>query len=301
MTDDLPVIVNYGAGTNSTALLVEAVRRGLRVDAVLFADTGGEWPETYEYVRGFAGWLAAHGIPMHTVRGNIRGEFVSLEDDCLSKSRLPSKAYGFGSCSERWKTRPCWAWVKERKMRAGVWVRGIDADEPQRANDRGLWGEWVPSFPLISWGMGREECAESIMRAGLPLPGKSACFFCPSAQPPEVAALADSHPDLFARGLKMEARAAGTFAARGRSGLKGLGQSFAWSDVDNSRRLQTALPIARATADPCGCYEGARDADLSFAADYCGSWDHTIGRGPGGEWPLWTPKKAAPQTLDLFS
>ena len=294
MRDELPVIVNYGAGTNSTALLVEAVRRGLRVDAALFADTGGEWPETYSYLWSFAGWLDRHEIPLIVVHAEREGLPYSLEEHSLRLDRMPSVSYGRKSCSLRFKAEVVEKWVRARFPQT-IRILGYDADEPGRAGkipsgDRFLW-----SYPLIEWGMGRDECAEAIMRAGLPLPGKSSCFFCGSARPAEVAALSESHPDLFARGLAMEAAAA-PFSGR----IRGLGKNFAWADVDRSRRLQTALPIAGRVDDPCGCYEGARDADLSFAAGYCGSWNHIIERGPGEEWPLWTPKKAAPTTMDLF-
>lgn len=47
---DWPLVVAYGLGVNSTALLVEFVRRGIRPDLFLFADTGGEKPETYAYL-----------------------------------------------------------------------------------------------------------------------------------------------------------------------------------------------------------------------------------------------------------
>lgn len=268
------VIINYGGGSNSTALIVRAVREGLPISAVLFADTGGEWPETYTYVEGFRKWLEAHHVPLHVVRGHVGGSFVSLEDDCVGKGRAPSIAYGFKSCSERWKTRPCWAWVKnkakeDKSWRGGLWVRGIDADESHRAKQGGLWADWKASFPLIEWKMGRQECIDELVSSGLPLPGKSACFFCPSAPPREVAVLRSRHPDLFRRGLDMEARARDTFGGS----IKGLGRSFSWEAVDRSERLQVALPFARDVEQPCGCYSGARDADIPLAPDYCGSWD----------------------------
>lgn len=63
MTERQPVLVSYGAGTNSTAMLIEIVRLGQPVDGILFADTGGERPETYEYVEMFSAWLVARGYP----------------------------------------------------------------------------------------------------------------------------------------------------------------------------------------------------------------------------------------------
>jgi len=290
----LPVILNYGGGTDSTCIAVEAVKRGLRLDAAVFANTGGELPETYAYVWHFAGWLARHGVRLVVLHAEFGGKPYTLEEHSLRLGRMPSVSYGRKSCSLRFKAEVVEKWARANYPKM-VRLIGYDADEPHRAgktrdDDRFRW-----AYPLIEWGMGREECAESIMRAGLPLPGKSSCFFCGSARPPEVNWLADAHPDLFERGLAME-DAARPF----RGAIRGLGKNFAWSQIAESRRLQTALPIVQGVPDPCGCYEGARDADLSFAADYCGSWEHTIERGVGGAWPMWIRKEAPPETLPLF-
>jgi len=44
-------VVSFGGGTNSTAMLVGMWERGERPDAILFADTGGEKPHTYQHAR----------------------------------------------------------------------------------------------------------------------------------------------------------------------------------------------------------------------------------------------------------
>ena len=59
----MPVVVAYGGGKNSTAMLVLMWRLGIKPDLILFADTGGELPETYEYMRRFNRWLASVGMP----------------------------------------------------------------------------------------------------------------------------------------------------------------------------------------------------------------------------------------------
>ena len=40
-----PIVVAYGMGVDSTAMLIGMYLRGLRPDLILFADTGGEKPE----------------------------------------------------------------------------------------------------------------------------------------------------------------------------------------------------------------------------------------------------------------
>ena len=44
------IVVSYGGGTNSVAMLVGLHERGLRPDAIVFADTGGEKPNTYGHM-----------------------------------------------------------------------------------------------------------------------------------------------------------------------------------------------------------------------------------------------------------
>jgi hypothetical protein len=42
---DCPLVVAYGLGVDSIAMLIEFARRGIRPDLVLVADTGGGQPQ----------------------------------------------------------------------------------------------------------------------------------------------------------------------------------------------------------------------------------------------------------------
>lgn len=44
------IVVNFGGGTNSTALLVGMHERGIRPDVIVFSDTGSEVPHTYAHL-----------------------------------------------------------------------------------------------------------------------------------------------------------------------------------------------------------------------------------------------------------
>ncbi len=57
------ILATYGGGTNSSAALIEWAKRGLPLDIILFADTGGEKPHTYRYVKIFSDWLVSQGYP----------------------------------------------------------------------------------------------------------------------------------------------------------------------------------------------------------------------------------------------
>ncbi len=256
-------VLNYGGGTNSTALAILSIERGETPDIVVFADTGSERPETYAYLDVFSGFLERHSLRLDVVRWIRRdGTFTPLHEDCEEKMTLPSKAFGFSGCTSKWKQQPVDKWLRDHPLvraehGAGRTVErwiGFDADEPERAErmasknpKANLW-QW--RAPLVEWGMGRNECIDIIGRAGLPLPGKSACWMCPSSKPREVIELGRTHPKLLTRALRMEANAELT-------AVKGLGRSWSWASVVELDKRQMRLPLATTAVDvECGCYDG---------------------------------------------
>src|SRR3954467_10394016 len=105
---DCPLVVAYGLGVDSTAMLVEFATRGVRPDLILFADTGGEKPETYAYLPVIQRYLKGVGFPaVVTVRyAPKRAAYHTLEQQCLHTGTLPSLAYGGKSCSLKYKRSP---------------------------------------------------------------------------------------------------------------------------------------------------------------------------------------------------
>lgn len=57
-----PVVLAYGIGVDSTALLIELHARGQAPDLVLTADTGNEKPATYAYLDIIGPWMRDRGI-----------------------------------------------------------------------------------------------------------------------------------------------------------------------------------------------------------------------------------------------
>jgi len=98
------------------------------------------------------------------------------------------------------------------------------------------------AYYLQDWGLERASLAAIIEAAGLPLPCKSACFFCPASKPAEVVQLRLDHPDLFWRAVAMERRARDgrhglTTKAGGLRASRGRRSAFARSRCEGGRRL----------------------------------------------------------------
>lgn len=252
----IPVIVAFGGGINSTAMLIGMHRLGVRPDLILFADTGGELPETYEHSRRFSEWLVAHKFPgIIFVSKTFAKQPTTLEKDCIRNETLPSIAFGFKSCSLKYKREPqdkyCnhWqlakeAWGHDQKC---VKVIGYDAGEERRAamiED----AKYIYWYPLIEWRLQREQCLLLCKSEGFS-PPKSACFFCPNAKKAEILSLQQQHPDLLCRALRLESNARLTT-------IKGLGRQFAWRDFINANLQQQKLIDDYSHSMPCECYDG---------------------------------------------
>lgn len=221
--------VAYGAGVDSTAMLVGMARRGVRPDRILFADVGSEKDETYPYLDTIAPWLESVGFPRITVVRYVPQRFknwppyYTLEENCLTNGTLPSIAFGFSSCSQKWKQAPqhkhlladpdaLAVWAQGRKVKKAIGYDASPRDKGRKEKaDRlvctyqdenaDFYEYW---YPLQEWQWDRAKCKEEIAAAGLPIPVKSSCFFCLAMKPAEVRELSESK---LRRIVLLEARA----------------------------------------------------------------------------------------------
>ena len=262
-----PIVVSYGGGTNSTAMLIAMVLKGIKPDLILFADTGGELPETYEWVNTFSDWLEKQGFPgiewvkYSQQESSIRKfNYSTLEEECLVKKALPSKAYGFATCSMKYKVEPQQKYVKQWCLSQNIKAIprqfiGIHLGEISRLLDksgkiRGIEQEGIrQEYPLIEWGLNQENCNALIKSMGLPIPSKSSCFFCPNRKISEIIELKEKHPDLYQRAIDIEQNAE-------LYSLKGLGRTkYAWSEIGQLTPLQKALIEAGEGNKLCACVD----------------------------------------------
>lgn len=279
-----PIVVSCGMGVDSTAMLILLRRQGVVPTAIVFADTGSEKPETYRYIKVLEKWLRRVHFPALTIVKNPspRAGYRSLEENCVSNRTLPSIAYGFQrhSCSLTWKGNVIDRWLVKQPWAQDAWRRstpvtrliGYDdscADRRRtfRVEKQGGDQRWIYRYPLQEYGLDRDACVALIGDEGLAVPAKSACFFCPAMRKPEILALAERHPRLVARALRMEALASHDYRS-----IKGLGGSFNWRAFLADERPELLKRLDRR-------FDTAKDLPARYAA---------------GE-EVWVPKRQRPK------
>lgn len=164
--------------------------------SALFADTGGEVPETYAYLEIARDFLRKHGVPFTVV--SKRGR--TLYETAWERRVFPSAIW-------RWSTRDFKVLPIHRHYRClGGHVHqylAIAWDEIERMKSSQV--DYVTNlFPLIDRRMTRADCVALIRDAGLPLPPRSGCYFCPFNSVERWRWLYEKHPDLYERALALE-------------------------------------------------------------------------------------------------
>jgi len=176
---------SFGAGVNSVAL-AEVLHH--RVEAV-FSDPGCEYPETYEY-------LGSYPHKVTTLHPIVEG-CKTIEEWCLKLGHAPFTR--FRSCSDKWKHRQLERYY-EKPCEVSI---GIAYDERHRARLTEK-GKIMYRYPLVEQGITRDKCKEIIIEAGLSIPPKSGCWFCPFQSKASWWRLARHHPNLFERACRID-------------------------------------------------------------------------------------------------
>lgn len=196
--DRMHYALSCGAGVNSAANLHPILDKHMPLDLVIFADTGAEHPETYQYVEEwFKPFCQKIGIPFLTVKSHL----PTLENYALEKGKTPSRQHRW--CTDKWKIRPIYA-VAPKPC---TFYMGISYDEIERIHEpkqKGSGKYFFNAYPLVDAKITRLGCVKIIEEHGWPVPIKSGCFFCPFTRKRAWERLFLHHENLYDRAIKVE-------------------------------------------------------------------------------------------------
>ncbi|ULR53854.1 phosphoadenosine phosphosulfate reductase [Streptomyces deccanensis] len=212
-------VISYGGGVQSTALLVLAAQREIDFSTFLFANVGddSEHPATLAYVREIAiPYAERAGLHIYELKRRRRDGATETLMQRLNRPdtrsipipvRMANGAPGRRNCTADFKIKVVGRWLREHgataKAPAAVGI-GISLDEIHRANRRRREAHEVIEYPLLDLGLRRDDCERIITEAGLPVPPKSSCFFCPFRTVDAWRHQRRHEPELFAQSVRLE-------------------------------------------------------------------------------------------------
>lgn len=241
-------VFSYGGGVQSTAALVLAAQGKLDYKTFLFCNVGAdsEHPDTLRYVHDVAmPYAQAHDIQLIELQATRFGQPETLYQRLMRPDRsvgipvrMANGAPGNRACTKDFKIMVVARWLRQHgstKDNPAMVGMGISLDEFQRMrSDSGIAYETL-DYPLIDLRLDRQQCANIIRDAGLPIPPKSSCWFCPFHSLKRWQEMRQDEPELFWKAAALE-----EWLNQKRENM--LGKDKVWL----TRKL---IPLARATTE----------------------------------------------------
>ena len=212
-------IVAYGGGVNTVALLVLAAQGEIDYQTFVFSNVGddSESPGTLDYTRDIAApYAREHGLELietwRVTRDGTRETIYERINRADTKSivipfRGSNGAPLARDCTADFKVAVVGKWLKNHgaspRNKATV-AMGIATEEVHRANPDKAAPYEILTYPLLERRMRRDDCMQVIREAGLPVPPKSACWFCPFTKPRQWADMQRRNPRQFHRAAELE-------------------------------------------------------------------------------------------------
>lgn len=193
-------VLSYGGGTQSTALLLMALKgeiNGVIPDYIIFSDTGWEPKSIYDWIDKVNNYIKKtfEREIIFTNGGNIREDLLNAVKHGKRVASLPfytlnddgERGMVMRQCTMEYKIQPIKRKIKELlgykknervKEIVHMW-KGISTDEIQRVKP--MKEKWlVAEHPLVDIvNMDRSACVAYVEREGLGTPAKSSCIGCP--------------------------------------------------------------------------------------------------------------------------
>lgn len=197
-------IVNFSGGKDSTAMLLRMIEIGEKIDYIVFADTGFEFPALYDYIHKIEKIIGRKV----TFLLKPKKSFDDWRFGKLTRGKNKGDIRGFPQV-----LTPCY-WMRESKFKPieefsnkfprHTNIIGIASDEKDRVQkDSSL------RYPLIEWGWTEEDCIDYLQKKGLMNDlyshfSRLGCWLCPKQSNYSKYMLWKEYPDLWDKLKVME-------------------------------------------------------------------------------------------------
>ena len=192
-------IVSFSGGKDSTAMLLKMIENNMKIDEIIFCDTGKEFKEMYDHIAEVGKMV---DIPITVLKSEKSFEYWMFEHIKTKGKNKGQAGYSWSDFRNRWCTQALKKQVIRKYLRKYkdykiIEYHGIALDESYRANKN---KEKNCRYPLIEWQMTEKDCLEYCYSKGLDWQGlykklgRVSCWCCPLKSLKELKVIYEEYP-----------------------------------------------------------------------------------------------------------
>lgn len=195
-------IVSFSGGKDSTAMLLLMIEKNIKIDEIIFLDTGMEFPAMYQHIKQVEKFIDRS---ITILRAEKSFEYMMLEYEKQRGKNKGQKGYSWPDFRNRWctsylKKQVIKKYLKKYKGYEIVEFHGIAVDEVKRLEKN---NEKNVRYPLAEWNITEKEALEYCYNKGFNWDGlydnfdRVSCWCCPLKNLKELKTLYLKYPVLW--------------------------------------------------------------------------------------------------------
>ena len=192
-------IVSFSGGKDSTLMLLLMLEKNMPIDDIIFADTGMEFPELYEYIERIEVFI---GRKVTRLYGKVTWDELFFRPKVKGRNIGKPMLFPMArACNMNTylKKEPIQRYYRSIKGDYTVYI-GIARNEPKR------YARLKPNekAPLYEWGIDENYVIRELKRRGLHNPlydtfDRLGCYTCPNMNLKELRLMRKRYPDEYAK------------------------------------------------------------------------------------------------------
>ncbi|MDY3059298.1 MAG: phosphoadenosine phosphosulfate reductase family protein [Fusobacterium sp.] len=195
-------IVSFSGGKDSTAMLLMMIEKEIKIDEIIFLDTGAEFPDMYNHIKKVENYINRKII---ILKAENNFEYMMLHYEKKKGKNKGQKGYSWPDFRNRWCTQylkksVISKYLKKYKNDEIIEFHGIAADEVERLNKN---KEKNIRYPLAEWNISEKQALQYCYDKGFTWNGlyknfdRVSCWCCPLKSLKELKILYKKYPELW--------------------------------------------------------------------------------------------------------
>lgn len=193
-------IVSFSGGKDSTAMLLMMIEQNMKIDEIIFLDTGVEFPQMYNHIKKVEMFI---NRPITILKSNKSFEYYMFDHIKSRGKNKGQKGYSWSDFRNRWctsrlKKDVIKKYLKKYKGYNIIEYHGIAYDEPKRIKD-------TPNikYPLYENKITEKKALQYCYSKGFNWNGlyekfdRLSCWCCPLKSIKELKILYNDFPELW--------------------------------------------------------------------------------------------------------